>query len=220
MKLYQGFGVILGTATLALVQWQPVQALTAEQVGEIAEKITVIIGGADGYGSGVIIGRQGNTYTVLTAYHVIKNQGDYKVITPDKKQYPIESSQRIGELDLALIKFTSSESYTVANLANTRTIEVGSTLYYAGYPVRSFDENKDNQERIYRFIRTQITGRRTGEKEGYDLILDGQPKPGMGGGPILDEQGRLVGIYGQAENGLLTEGVQGIPLENAPDLEK
>ena len=217
MKLYQGLGVILGTATLTLIQWQPIQALTAQQVGEIAKQITVMIGGLDGKGSGVIIARQGNTYTVLTAYHVIKNPGGYDVITIDGQKYPVESSQQIGELDLALIKFTSSQTYTVANIANSNTVQEGATVYYSGYPVPSAS---NSQERIYRFLTAQMTGRGKAEKEGYDLFLSGEPKPGISGGPILDEQGRLIGIYGKAEVDLKTEGVQGIPIEKVPNLDK
>ena len=217
MKFSQGLGVILGTATLALIQWQPIQALTAQQVGEVAKQITVMIGGLDGKGSGVIIARQGNTYTVLTAYHVIKNPGGYDVITIDGQKYPVESSQQIGELDLALIKFTSSQTYTVANIANSNTVQEGATVYYSGYPVPSAS---NSQERIYRFLTAQMTGRGKAEKEGYDLFLSGEPKPGISGGPILDEQGRLIGIYGKAEDDVTTEGVQGIPIEKVPNLDR
>jgi Trypsin-like peptidase domain/WD domain, G-beta repeat len=217
MKFSQGLGVILGTATLTLIQWQPIQALTPQQVGEIAKQITVMIGGLDGKGSGVIIARQGNTYTVLTAYHVIKNPGGYDVITIDGQKYPVESSQQIGELDLALIKFTSSQTYTIANIANSNTVQEGATVYYAGYPVPSAS---NSQERIYRFLTAQMTGRGKAEKEGYDLFLSGEPKPGISGGPILDEQGRLIGIYGKAEVDLKTEGVQGIPIEKVPNLDR
>ena len=81
MKFSQGLGVILGTTTLAIVQYQPVSALTSEQVNDIAKPITVMIGGLDGKGSGVIIDKNGNTYTVLTANHVVKKvgYGDYEM---------------------------------------------------------------------------------------------------------------------------------------------
>ena len=74
MKFYQGLGVILGTTTLALVQYQPVSALTPVQVNDIAKPITVMIGGLDGKGSGVIIDKNGNTYTVLTAIMWLKKR--------------------------------------------------------------------------------------------------------------------------------------------------
>lgn len=89
MKFYQGLGVILGTTTLALVQYQPVSALTAEEVNDVAKPITVMIGGLNGKGSGVIIAKNGNTYTVLTANHVVKKAqyGVYEIITHDGQKY-------------------------------------------------------------------------------------------------------------------------------------
>ncbi|MFM6006702.1 MAG: hypothetical protein ACKPA7_23470 [Sphaerospermopsis kisseleviana] len=85
MKFSQTLGVILGTTTLAIVQYQPVSALTSVEVNNIAKPITVMIGGLDGKGSGVIVAKNGNTYTVLTANHVVKKvgYGVYEIITHD-----------------------------------------------------------------------------------------------------------------------------------------
>ncbi|MFN6174954.1 MAG: serine/threonine protein kinase, partial [Dolichospermum sp.] len=114
MKFSQGLGVILGTTTLALVQYQPVSALTAVEVNDIAKPITVMIGGVDGKGSGVIIDKNGNTYNVLTANHVVKiaGYGLYDLITYVGQNYEMENkAQTLGKLDLALVKFTSSKNY-------------------------------------------------------------------------------------------------------------
>jgi hypothetical protein len=216
MKFSQGLGVILGTTTLALVQYQTVFALTPVEVNDIAKQITVMIGGLDGKGSGVIIDKDGNTYTVLTAYHVIKNPGVYDIITYDGEKYRIERSQNVGKLDLALVKFTSSKNYPIAKIADSRTVREGSTVYYTGFPAE-----KANQPRNYRFIRADITGR-SQNQEGYELSYNGSALPGMSGGPVLNEEGLLIAIHGKAETKSIiiqgverTEivGVQGIPTE-------
>jgi hypothetical protein len=221
MKFSQGLGVILGTTTLALVQYQTVFALTPVEVNDIAKQITVMIGGLDGKGSGVIIDKDGNTYTVLTAYHVIKNPGVYDIITYDGEKYRIERSQNVGKLDLALVKFTSSKNYPIAKIADSRTVREGSTVYYTGFPAE-----KANQPRNYRFIPAPITGRRQ-DKEGYELSYNGPPLQGMSGGPVLNEEGLLIAIHGKAETQSIiiqgvqrTEivGVQGIPTEKFPNL--
>jgi hypothetical protein len=221
MKFSQGLGVILGTTTLALVQYQTVFALTPVEVNDIAKQITVMIGGLDGKGSGVIIDKDGNTYTVLTAYHVIKNPGVYDIITYDGEKYRIERSQNVGKLDLALVKFTSSKNYPIAKIADSRTVREGSTVYYTGFPAE-----KANQPRNYRFIPAPITGRRQ-DKEGYELSYNGSALPGMSGGPVLNEEGLLIAIHGKAETQSIiiqgvqrTEivGVQGIPTEKFPNL--
>ncbi|MBS3027814.1 MAG: GUN4 domain-containing protein [Dolichospermum sp. DET50] len=223
MKFSQGLGVILGTTTLALVQYQPVSALTSVQVNDIAKPITVMIGGLDGKGSGVIIAKNGNTYTVLTANHVVKKAGYgiYELITHDGQKYSMESAQTLGKLDLALVKFTSSKNYPLAKIADSRTVKEGSTVYYAGFPAETA-----NQPRNYRFIRADITGR-SQNQEGYELSYNGSALPGMSGGPVLNEEGLLIAIHGKAETQSIiiqgvqrTEivGVQGIPTEKFPNL--
>ncbi|MFN6031617.1 MAG: serine protease, partial [Dolichospermum sp.] len=221
MKFSQGLGVILGTTTLALVQYQPVSALTAVEVNDIAKPITVMIGGLDGKGSGVIIAKNGNTYTVLTANHVVKKAGYglYEIITYDGQKYEMENkAQTLGKLDLALVKFTSSKNYPLAKIADSQTIKEGARVYYAGFPA--------NQPRNYRFIPADITGR-SQNQEGYELSYNGQALPGMSGGPVLNEEGLLIAIHGKAETQSIiiqgvqrTEivGVQGIPTEKFPNL--
>ncbi len=222
MKFSQGLGVILGTTTLALVQYQPVSALTSVEVNDIAKPITVMIGGLDGKGSGVIIAKNGNTYTVLTANHVVKKAGYgvYEIITHDGQKYPMESAQTVGKLDLALVRFTSSKNYPLAKIGDYRTVKEGATVYNSGFPIPS---SSNNQQRNYFFIPAQITSRGRGENLGYDLFFSGSPRPGMSGGPILNDQGEVIGIYGKAEYGisesaLERDGVQGIPTEKFPNL--
>ncbi|MFN5892005.1 MAG: GUN4 domain-containing protein, partial [Dolichospermum sp.] len=85
----------------------------------------------------------------------------------------------------------------------------------------------NNPQRIYFFITSQITARGRGENLGYDLFLSGSPRPGMSGGPVLNEEGLLIAIHGKAETRPIiiegiqrTEivGVQGIPTEKFPNL--
>lgn len=224
MKFSQGLGVILGTTTLALVQYQSVSALTPVQVNDIAKPITVMIGGLDGKGSGVIIAKNGNTYTVLTANHVVKKvgYGDYQIITHDGQKYQMENkAQTLGKLDLALVRFTSSKNYPIAKIADSQTVKEGATVYYAGFPAETA-----NQPRNYRFIPAPITGR-SQNQEGYELSYNGPALPGMSGGPVLNEQGFVIAIHGKAETqSIIIEGVQrteivgvqGIPTEKFPNL--
>ena len=95
-----------------------------KKVSDIARQITVFIKQPNGEnGSGVIIARQGDTYnvyTVLTADHVVKHQGDYEVLTPDGKCYRVKSDtvKKLEGLDLGVLQFKSKENYQVAKLAD------------------------------------------------------------------------------------------------------
>jgi hypothetical protein len=102
---------ILGVG-FALVQMQPAQALTKVEVSKVAQSVTIMIQNVQNpqdSGSGIIIKREGATYTVLTANHVVHqspdDKPDFKVMTPDKKLYPIVqgSIQPLPGVDLALV---------------------------------------------------------------------------------------------------------------------
>ncbi|MDH6100450.1 trypsin-like peptidase domain-containing protein [Anabaenopsis sp. FSS-46] len=222
MRFTPELAVILGATTAAVVHLQPVLALnsvqisrlTAAEINNIARQVTVNIAGLDGKGSGVIINRQGNVYTVLTAFHVVAKSGDYRVITGDRESHTINQIERLPGLDLAIISFTSPKEYRLASVADSRTVNNGSPLYYAGFPANP-------NPRQYRFTEDQLTSRSQGEREGYDLIMSGKPQPGVSGGPIFDQRGFVIGIYGKAELGsTIKEGVLGIPIEKIPDLSR
>ena len=233
MKFTPELAVILGATTAAVVYLQPVLAVNpvtiprvpAAEINNIARQITVNIGGLDGVGSGVIINRRGNVYTVLTAFHVVKkpgdNQvitGDYEIITGDGESHEIDKIERLRGLDLAIITFTSTKEYRVAAVADSRTVNNGSPLYYAGFPANA---SKNTNPRQYKFTEDQLTSRSQGEKQGYDLIMSSKPQPGVSGGPIFDQRGFVIGIYGKSELGYVTrDGVQGIPIEKIPDLSR
>ncbi|WP_414572500.1 hypothetical protein [Nostoc sp. CCY 9925] len=83
MKLFSGLLAVFIGATIVIVQPQVV-ALTEPD----AYQVTVRIDGAN-TGSGVIIDRQENSYTVLTNWHVFKPPGNYTIQTYDRNIYKV-----------------------------------------------------------------------------------------------------------------------------------
>ncbi|MHC5729382.1 MAG: S1 family peptidase, partial [Nostoc sp.] len=118
-------------------------------LGELEQKakqITVRIDSSGGgNGSGIIIAKDGNTYTVLTAFHVVCGREDttkpcvnsnYQILAPDGKQYPVDKGTIKTEegVDLAVVKFTASnQNYQVATLANYNPND-SDYMFTAGYP--------------------------------------------------------------------------------------
>ncbi|MDZ7965263.1 MAG: trypsin-like peptidase domain-containing protein [Nostoc sp. DedSLP03] len=201
--------VLFGTAIIT-VQVQIATALKPTEVSPIAQKITVRIDGA-GTGSGVIIERQGNTntYTILTNWHVVKEPGSYTVHTPDGKQYTFKHSQArqlSKDVDLAVFQFTSNQNYQVAEKGSSEQVTPGTTIHVAGYPQGSSNIS---------FLSGQISSLEQNPKNGYAFIYTVNPLPGMSGGPILDEEGKLVGIHGRVRTRPDTNAttVYGIPLK-------
>ena len=102
---------------------QPELLGIAAKIKAIAEPITVRIDASKENGSGVIVAKQGETYYVLTAEHVVAKEREYQVVTPDGKQYPLDYSKvkKIAGADLALLQYSSQEDYQVATLANYKS---------------------------------------------------------------------------------------------------
>jgi len=146
---------ILSAYNLPLPQVNPDIETTA-YTGYIAELeakakgFTVRIDSTSGAnGSGVIIAKEGNIYTVLTADHVLCEKKEesqdaasepclnftYTVVTSDGKTRNIEKSTIIRQegVDLAVFQFESLDNYPVAEIANYNP-NTDDFVFAAGFP--------------------------------------------------------------------------------------
>lgn len=191
---------ILGV-NVALVQIQPVQALTESEVSKVAQGVTVLIQNVQNSkeaGSGVIIKRDGELYTVLTAHHVVDKSSSYKLMTPDAKLYLMVqgSIQVFPGVDLALVTFKSSESYSVAKMGDSTQSRLGSASFVAGFPVVT----EVRSEPTFYFTPGEIAANASRPlKDGYSIAYNNATLPGMSGGPVLNAEGELIGIHGRTE---------------------
>jgi tetratricopeptide (TPR) repeat protein len=198
-NLYSLTAAVFGTAaTLALVQPHAAfAALSATQVDAIARQVTVKIDGQNP-GSGVIISKSGQTYYVLTAEHVVRTPDEYYVITPDGKSYKIDYPRvkKLPGLDLAVVPFTSAQTYQVVVIGSSSQLKEGTVAYVAGFPMQRVDTTQTR----YRFSAGEIAAQASRPLEnGYALAYFNDTFAGMSGGAILDQQGQLVGIHGASK---------------------
>ena len=190
----------LGGTALLLADQRPAASQSAEAVGRIAQAITVRIEGAT-QGSGVLVRREGNRYTVLTAWHVVADQKpgeELAVFTPDEKQHQVELSSiaKIKDVDLATLTFTSTLPYRVASLADPKLMPVGSSIYIGGFPVAT----SAIPARIFRGYDANLSADPKSPALGVHALIYTTPTmPGMSGGPILDATGKLIGLHVRSE---------------------
>jgi S1-C subfamily serine protease len=209
---------------ISVILVQPVAlAKTAVQINDVAQAITVKISASTSSGSGILLQRQGDVYTVLTVAHVVKDLGaNFAITAPDGKVYkPIGGSIRRykGDVDLAVLKFSSVGTYKLAELGNSNQLKGGMDLYVAGFPAPT----QVITQSVFVFRRGQVTANsKKVFKNGYALLYDNDTLPGMSGGPILDVEGKVVGVHGKGdreeESRAKTGFNSGIPIARFADL--
>jgi S1-C subfamily serine protease len=148
-------------------------------------------------GSGVIVRRNGNIYYVLTNKQIVQKNGNYQVQTVDGTRYVVNYSQiqKLPGLDLAVLQFNSNQKYRVANLGNSDKVSQRQKIYVVGY-----DTEFVFTDQLFITADGIILDHVRASTDGYDLVYNlNIIKPGMSGGPVLDEQGQLIAINGLAK---------------------
>jgi serine protease Do len=187
------------------------------RVAEIAKQVTVRVFTEPGSGSGVIIARQNQTYTVLTCQHVLDNSknGKYSILSADGKthQARFKPVNKLRGFDLALVQFDSKHNYPVVQLGNSDTLTAETPVFSAGFPnyylinQDAIEDTRDWGRKAFRLTTGKVMMLLNNQSlpEGYRLGYTNDVEVGMSGGPVLNERGELVGI-----NGRLKYPIQGI----------
>jgi tetratricopeptide (TPR) repeat protein/V8-like Glu-specific endopeptidase len=187
-------------AMVALVQNVAV-AKTAREVNQIAQAITVKVAVGQSNGSGILLQKNGDIYTVLTAAHVVNGRAESQltITTNDDQQYRVVAGsvrKYQGDVDLAIVKFRSSKNYKLAELGDSNKLEGGMELYVAGFPAPT----EVITESVFVFREGKVTANsKRAFKNGYGLLYSNDTLPGMSGGPVLNEAGQVVGIHGRGD---------------------
>jgi serine protease Do len=161
------------------------------ELRKIAAAITVKVIIGQGTGSGFLIAQEGDRYTLITNQHVVDYGDHYQVQTVDGKIHTaLSDRQNISKRDLATLQFESSETYAMASLEPSTNITIGETVFAVGFP-------QEVQNAPFRFTKGEIALISPKVIQGgYQIGYTNDVQKGMSGGPLLNSQGRVVGING------------------------
>jgi S1-C subfamily serine protease len=169
------------------------QQLTVNQIKNEARAIAVKVLSGYGAGSGILIKKQGQTYTVLTNNHVLAVGESHRIQTPDGKIYQGEllRNRSFDGNDLVLLQFRSTREYSVARLASS-PVAVGDEVFATGFPGQEGSE-KRGLEFLLGTVSFLSPKALVG---GYQIGYSNPVEKGMSGGPLLNSRGEVVGING------------------------
>ena len=148
-------------------------------------------GERSGTGSGSIIDDQGH---VLTNFHVIEGAQRLSVSFGGDKSYPANVIGTDPDTDLAVIKVDAPrEALTVVPLGDSDKLIVGQKVLAIGNP---FGLDRTLTTGVISGLQRPIRAR-NGRPIDAAIQTDASINPGNSGGPLLDSQGRMIGINSQ-----------------------
>lgn len=170
------------------------QESAVEMVADVSKSVVAIVGNykdedindrveAVSHGSGVIIKSGGE---ILTNAHVVKNLEQIIVVMSDGLGYTARLKYIDEDFDLAVVKIDKI-GLTPIKFADPSEIVAGKTAYAIGTPV-SFSLRNSVSKGI-------ISGINCAAFSDYRLIqTDAAINPGNSGGPLVNAEGKLLGI--------------------------
>ena len=135
-------------------------------------------------GSGFIINKDGY---IVTNNHVVENADKIEVILKDEKEFDAEIVGRDANTDLALIKIKPDRDLPVLLFGDSDALKVGQWVVAIGSPF--------GLEHTVTAGIVSAKGRVIGSGPYDDFIqTDASINPGNSGGPLINMQGKVVGI--------------------------
>jgi len=147
-----------------------------------------------GGGSGFIVSEEG---LVLTCHHVVSDpEADYTVIITPQEKYPAKIITRDPLVDIAVLKIEAPKRLPYLELGDSEEIELGEQVLAIGNPLGEFEDTLSagivsglsRKIKAYGGIPFKATTLR-------GLIqTDAAINPGNSGGPLVNMEGKAIGI--------------------------
>jgi serine protease Do len=168
-----------------------------------------------GGGTGFIVSSDG---IIITNKHVVDAQSASFTVILDDQEYPAEVLAIHPTQDLALLKIEATDLVPV-QFADSNEVKVGQTVIAIGNALNEFN-NTVSKGVISGLSRSIVaSGGRGGQTERLSNIIqtDAAINPGNSGGPLLDINGKVIGVNVAVAQGAQSIGFA-IPSNEAQDM--
>lgn len=143
---------------------------------------------SSGTGSGFLWDVDGH---VVTNYHVVEDSDVVRVKLTDGTEWDAKILGKAAEFDVAVLKIEAPQARLRAlTLGRSDNLEVGQKVYAIGNP---FGLDQTLTTGIVSGLGREINAR-SGDRIRGVIQTDAAINPGNSGGPLLDSQGKLIGI--------------------------
>lgn len=165
-----------------------VQATNEDSEAIIGDDVTsrVVSGG-----SGFFVSKEG---LIVTNEHVIDNEKKYEVRTAEGKRYLATLVDKDPTLDIAVLK-VMGENFPYLEFGDSDEVQVGQTAIAIGNALGELS-NSVSVGVISGLSRSIVAGDSTGRTEMLEEVIqtDAAINPGNSGGPLLDLNGKVIGV--------------------------
>lgn len=144
----------------------------------------------EGTGSGFLYDEQGH---IVTNYHVVENAESVVVTLADGRSFPAEIVGVDPSSDLAVIRIPAENLPAPLPLADSSRLRVGQFVIAIGSPFGQVGTMTLGVISALERVIQSPDGRFIGEAIQTDAAIN----PGNSGGPLLDLQGRVIGVNSQ-----------------------
>jgi len=146
-----------------------------------------------GGGSGFLVSPDGY---LITSQHVVADpQADYTVILEPTKKYPAKVLARDPINDIAILKI-SGKKFPYLDPEELTKVELGHEVVAIGNALGEFHDTVSSGivSGLSRYIRAQNHVTRQAEQLRGLIQTDAAINPGNSGGPLVNRQGKVIGI--------------------------
>ncbi len=195
----------------------------ADAVEKVYDAVVVVSTYSNGTniasGTGFVYRQEGNTYYLLTNYHVIED-GDQVIVTFTDGS--VVETTIVGHdeySDIAVLSIETDEELTVAEIGDNSESRVGDTAFTVGAPLDSaysWTVTRGIISGMDRLVEVSISSSSSSDYVMKVIQTDAAINSGNSGGPLCNANGEVIGITSLK---LVSDGVEGmgfaIPIEDA-----